>query len=88
MRIQLGIQINTRSMSIALTNDKRLAMVAELSYWHKQRRGFTLMQGVTLCGNLEFWANTSPWARFLYLSLRTEVNQCMFNCSKITKNKK
>ena len=87
MRIQLGIQLNTKLMSIALTDDKRLAMVAELSHWHKKRRGFTLMQGVTLCGNLEFWANTSPWARFLYLSLCTAVNQCMFNCSKITKNK-
>ena len=32
MRIQLGIQINTRLMSIALTDDKRLAMVAGLSH--------------------------------------------------------
>lgn len=45
------------------------------------------MQGVTLCGNLEFWLNTSPWARFLNLSLHTAFYQCMFNCSKITKNK-
>lgn len=34
MRIQLGIQFNTVSMSISLTDDKRLVMVAELSHWH------------------------------------------------------
>lgn len=84
MKIQLGIQLNTRSMPIALTDDKRLAMVEELSHWYKQRLGFTLIQGVIFCDTLEFWANTSPRARFMYLSLRIGVAQCMCNCSKTT----
>ena len=46
-----------------------------------------MLQGVILCGSLEFWANTSSWVRFVYLQLRSSVNQCLTNCSKITKNK-
>ena len=86
-RIQLGININTRSMSIRLTEKKRLSMLDELSHWHKQRKSFTLLQGVILCGSLEFWANTSPWVRLLYHQLRSSVNECLLNCSSISKNK-
>ena len=86
-RIQLGFQVNTRTMSIALTEKKRLSMLDELSHWHKQQKSFTLLQGVILCGSLEFWANTSPWIRFIYHQLRSSVNKCLTNCSKITKNK-
>ena len=86
-RIQLGISINTRTMMINLTEKKRIAMLDELSHWHKDRKSFTLLQGVILCGSLEFWAITSPWVRFIYHQLRSCVNKCLFNCSSITKNK-
>ena len=75
-------------MSIGLTESKRLAILDELSHWHSKRRSFTLLQGVILCGSLEFWANTSVWVRFIYHQLRSAVNKCLLNCSKITKNKK
>ena len=87
-RIQLGINVNTRTMTVGLTEIKRIAMLDELSHWHKKRRSFTLLQGVILCGSIEFWANTSPWVRFLYLHLRSSVNQCLNTSSKITKDKK
>ena len=87
-RIQLGINVNTRTMSIGLTDKKRLSMLDELSHWHKKRKSFTLMQGVVLCGSLEFWANTSTWVRLIYHQLRSAVNKCLQNCSKIAKNKK
>ena len=46
-------------------------MATELSNWpRKKRKGFTLFNGVTLLGGLDFWATTSPWACFLYISLR------------------
>ena len=48
--IQLGVSINTRTMTIGLSNIKRLSMIDELRHWHKERRSFTLLQGVTLCG--------------------------------------
>ena len=87
-RLQLGIDIDTRKMSICLTEKKRLSMLDELSSWHKKRKSFTLLQGVILCGSLEFWANTSSWVRFLYHQLRSAVNKCLTNSSKITKSKK
>ena len=86
-RMQLGISINTRSMSIRLTQKKRIAMIKELSHWHKNRKSFTLLQVVILCDSLEFWADTSPWIRFFYHQLRSSVNKCLLNCSQMTKNK-
>ena len=41
-----------------------------------------------LCGSLEFWANTSSWIRFIYHQLRSTVNKCLLNCSKITQSKR
>ena len=70
-RIQLGISLNTRTMMIYLTDKKRMAMLDDLSHWHKDRKSFTLLQGVILCGCLEFWAITSPWIRFIYHQLRS-----------------
>ena len=87
-RIQLGISLNTRTMSLRLTEKKRLSMLEELSHWHKKRKSFTLLQGVILCGSLEFWANSSPWVRFLYHQLRSSVNLSLCNCVQITKNRK
>ena len=87
-RVQLGKLVNTRTMSVGITDARRQAMVTELTNWPKKRKGFTLLQGVTLCGNFEFWASTSPWARFLYLALRSSVNNCLHVCSKIIKNKR
>ena len=75
-------------MSVDITDVRRQEMVTELTNWPKKRKGFTLLQGVTLCGNFEFWASTSPWARFLYLALRSSVNDSLHTCSHITKNKR
>ena len=87
-RIQLGVSINTRTMTIGLSNLKRLSMIDELKHWHKGRRSFTLLQGVTLCGILEFWSSTSCWGRFLFLALRAAVTTAFRNASSITKDKR
>ena len=52
------------------------------------QKSFTLLQGVILCGSLEFWANTSSWVRFLYHQLRSAVKKCLTNSYRITKSKK
>ena len=88
-RQQLGRVLNTRSLGVGITEEKRIKMVTELSNWpHKKRKSFTLLNGVTLLGGLEFWATTSPWARFLYISLRVSVNKCLHNNNLITKDSK
>ena len=75
-------------MTLSLTDKRRKNMLDELSHWHKKRKSFALIQGVTLCGTLEFWASTSPWVRFLYLNLQSAVNRCITFCTKISENKK
>ena len=35
-RVQLDINLNTRKMSLSLTEQKRLSMLEELSHWHKR----------------------------------------------------
>ena len=88
-RIQLGKVVNTMTLGVGITEDKRFKMVAELSNWpHKKRKYFTLFNGVTLCGSLEYWVTTSPWARFLYLSLSDSVTKCLHNNNLITKDSK
>ena len=85
----MGRVLNTRSLGVGITEEKRIKMVTELSNWpHKKRKSFTLLNGVTLLGGLEFWATTSPWARFLYISLRVSVNKCLHNNNLITKDSK
>ena len=86
-RDQLGVLINTRSMTIGLAEQKRLTMIDELTHWHQGRRSFTLLQGVTLCGSLEYWSNTSRWGRFLFLSLRDSVTSALHQASAITKDR-
>ena len=42
------------------------------------------MQGVILCGTLEHWIDTLPWAKFLFIVIRKSVNVCLSNCVQIT----
>ena len=53
-----------------------------------QEKCFTLFNGVTFFGSLEFWATTSPWARFLFFSLKGFVNKYLHNNNLITNDSK
>ena len=46
--IQLGIKINSRTMSLSLTDKKRQAMIDELANRHRTRKSFTLREEITL----------------------------------------
>ena len=87
-RVQLGKLVNKWTMSVSITDVQKQEKFTELTNWPKKRKGFTLLQSVTLCGNFKFWAITRPWDRFFYLAFRSSVNDCIRACSKITKNKR
>ena len=53
-RVQLGKLVNTRTMFVGITDVRRQPMVTELTNWPKKRKCFTVLQGVTLCGNFNF----------------------------------
>ena len=87
-RIQLGIKVKSRIKTLSLINEKWLNMVDKLFHWYQKLRTFTLIQGVTLYGSIEFWSNISLWVRFLYLNLRSAANKCITSSLKLTKEKK
>ena len=43
-RIQLGKLVNLRTMTISITESKRLTIIQEMTRWHDQRRSVTLLQ--------------------------------------------
>ena len=54
-RHQLGRVLNTRSLGVGVSEEKRIKMVTELFNWpHKKRKRCILFNGVTLLGGLEF----------------------------------
>ena len=71
-------------MSVCLTSEKRDNIKKELKHWHENRKSFTIMQRVILCGTLEHWADTSLYARFLFSSIRTSVNHSIRSYRQIT----
>ena len=84
-RDQLGVLLTTRSMTVGLAESKWLLKIGELGHWHTRRRSFTLLQGVTPCGSLEYWSNTSCWGRFHFLTLRHAVTSALHKAYAINK---
>ena len=57
---ELRLIINTRSMVVFLPEVKRFRLLEFFSgKWHGHRKSFTLIEGVTLLGNLEHVASVS-----------------------------
>ena len=69
-KTQLGKVINTRTMSVYMTNERITHMAAELDHWHSRRKSFTIRQGAHLLGLLEHAATYVVWAKFLFYGLR------------------
>ena len=69
---------------VVITKEKLLKMVIEINHWYSGRKSFTIMQGVILCGTLEHWINTLPWAKFLFIMIRKYDNVCLSNYVQIT----
>ena len=80
-RDQLGVLLNTRSMTVGLAESKRFLMIEELGHWHTSRRSFTLLQAITVCGS------TSCWGCFLFLALRDVVTSALHKVYTITKDR-
>ena len=63
---QLGLIINTRTMTVRFTEDKILRLVITLTAtWHAPRKYFTLLEGVTLLANLKYATSECHWGSHL-----------------------
>ena len=52
-KIQLGKILNTRIMTVCMTDKMTAKLVIELDHWHVNCKSFTIHQGATLLGLLE-----------------------------------
>ena len=63
---QLGLVIKTRTIPVNLPEKKILRVVTTLTTtWHPHRKSFTLLEGVTLLGNLDHATLVFTWGRHL-----------------------
>ena len=76
-RVQLGKEINTRTMMVAISSDRKLKIKKEMTHWHAGRKSFSILDSVKLLGIVENWAEISPWVRFLLSSLRLAVTAAL-----------
>ena len=60
-------------MIISFPEDKLLKMTNILHKWHTKRKSYTIRQAAELAGNLEFFASTAIWIRFLTYSIKNSI---------------
>ena len=69
-RKQLGYLINTRKLTVAITEEKRKEIIEILlTEWHSKRKSFTLREAAALLGLISFLATCTSWGKHLYISL-------------------
>lgn len=73
-RKQLGILINTRSLTAGITPEKRKELLDLLSStWHPKRKSFTLREGASLLGATQSLALTTTWGKHLCIEMQHSV---------------
>ena len=87
-RVQLGKEINTRTMMVTISADRRLKIRKKMSHWHAGRKSFSILDSVKLLGIVENWAEISSWVRFLLTSLRLAVTKALHTSKILVCNRK
>ena len=86
-RPQLGILIDTRSLTVSITDDKRAKLIKLLSQFGPHRRAFHLKELAELTGVLNFLAYCSTWSTFCYVRIQEAlVQSCVKLYTKFSKN--
>ena len=73
IQVQLGVVVNTRKMTVSMTEEKKTNLVKELESWHSARRSFVIREAGTLLGQLNNAAEVSYWARLLFANIRNSI---------------
>ena len=87
IQTQLGLEINTRTMSVSLPTDKRDNLLNLLRHWHTQRKSFVIKEASSLLGKLNYAAEVAPWARFLFCAIRNSLLHLMRKNRQIVMNR-
>ena len=54
IQTQLGLEVNTRDMTVALPKDKVDNLIDILKHWHNHRKRFVIKEASSLLGKLNF----------------------------------
>jgi hypothetical protein len=77
-RTQLGVVIDTRRLTVEMTDAKHQDLWTELtSRWGTHRRSFTVLEAAELLGKLIDAANTCTWGIFLFISLQQTMHRLL-----------
>ena len=69
--IQLVCLINTRNLTVAITEENRKDILEVLlSEWHSKRKSFTLKEAAALLGLITFLATCTAWGKYLHVALQ------------------
>ena len=52
-RVQLGKRLNTRTMLVSLSSERRHKILKEVKHYHSGRKSFTIIEAVQLLGVVE-----------------------------------
>ena len=74
-RVQLGKRLNTRTMLVSLSSERRHKIPKEVKHWHSGRKSFTIIEAVQPFVVVENWAEISPSVRFILLALRLAITK-------------
>lgn len=72
-RVQLGILIDTRSMTVSLPEDKRELMCSEIKCWHKGQKSTTLRELSILMGHIVHLSNICHQGMYLPTELQHSI---------------
>ena len=77
IRTQLGISINTTSLTVGLPVDKHFKIQHQMKAFHLQRKCCSILEGATLLGLLEHIGTYLPWFRHVYGNIRASFNDAL-----------
>jgi len=83
VQTQLGLEVNTRHMTVTLPKEKKDNLILLLKHWHKSRKSFVIKEASSLLGKLNYAAEVAPWARFLFCAIRNSLLHVMRKNRKI-----
>ena len=89
-RKQLGYLINTRELTVAIAEEKRIEILEILTTeWHSKRKSFTLREAASLLGLIAFLAICTAWGKYLYIALQHSICKALkFNTRFVFESKK
>ena len=87
---QLGYLMNTRRLTVAITEEKREETLdILLNEWHSKRKSFTFKEAASFLGLIAFLATCTAWGKYLYMYLQHSMYKALkFNTRFVFKNDK